>query len=168
MSFEKKSVQERAHKDMDARWAKKNDEVHYGYKDHVTSDAEYKFIRDWLVTPANIHDSAPYLSILPERAIGNQTVYADSAYSALEITAELEYRGFNPEICEKGYRNHPLTEEQKLNNHRKSKTRCRIEHIFGDMTNRMKTLTIRTIGLARAEVKIGLMNLAYNMCRYLT
>lgn len=167
-SFEEKSVQEMAHKDMDARWAKKNGEVHYGYKDHITADVEHKIIRMWLVTPASVHDSSAYLSIIPERAMSDQTVYADSAYNSSEIKAELEYRGFHPEICEKGYYKHPLTAEQKLNNQKKSKIRCRIEHIFGDMTHRMKTLTIRSIGLARAEVKIGLMNLAYNMRRYLT
>jgi hypothetical protein len=31
---------------------------------------------------------------------------------------------------EKGYRNHPLTEEQKANNREKSKTRARVEHVF--------------------------------------
>lgn len=167
-SFEKKSVQEMAHKDMDARWAKKNGEVHYGYKNHITADTTHKLIRKWRVTPANVHDSSVFLSILPERSYSGQFVYADSAYNSSEIIAELEYRGFHPKICEKGYCNHPLTEEQKLNNSKKSKIRCRVEHIFGDMTNRMKTKTVRTIGLARAEVKIGLMNLAYNMRRYLT
>ncbi|MDR0870323.1 MAG: transposase [Planctomycetaceae bacterium] len=35
-------------------------------------------------------------------------------------------------ICEKGYRNHPLSEEQKASNRLKSKVRCRIEHVFGE------------------------------------
>lgn len=37
----------------------------------------------------------------------------------------------NPIICEKGRRNHPLTEKQKAENRRKSKTRCLVEHVFG-------------------------------------
>ena len=36
-------------------------------------------------------------------------------------------------VHEKGYRNKPLTEEQKTNNHEKSKTRARVEHVFGFM-----------------------------------
>ena len=167
-SFDKKSPQEWTHKDVDARWAKKGDERHYGYKDHVTADTEHKFIREYLVTPASVYDGTPFLSIIPDRAMGEQSVYADSAYGSSENLAELDFRGFIQEICEKGYKGHPLTEEQKKENNRKSKIRCRVEHIFGDMTNRMKTLSVRTIGLARAEVKIGLMNLAYNMRRYLT
>ena len=37
----------------------------------------------------------------------------------------------NPIICEKGYRNRPLTKEQKSDNRKKSKTRCLVEHVFG-------------------------------------
>jgi hypothetical protein len=70
------------------------------------------------------------------------------------------------EICEKGYRGHPLTEEQKESNRKKSKTRCRVEHIFGFMENTMHRLYIRTVGLARATAVIGLINLTYNMSRY--
>ena len=36
-----------AQKDTDARWAKKNEETHYGYKDHVKCDADSKLIMDY-------------------------------------------------------------------------------------------------------------------------
>ena len=35
-----------AQKDTDARWTKKNQEVHFGYKNHVVADHAYKFIRN--------------------------------------------------------------------------------------------------------------------------
>ena len=70
------------------------------------------------------------------------------------------------EVCEKGYRNKPLTEEQKENNRRKSKIRCRIEHVFAFMTMSMYGLTVRSIGIERAAFNIGLTNLVYNFCRY--
>ena len=47
----------KAQKDTDARWTKKGDETHYGYKDHVKVDADSKLILDYEVTPANVHDS---------------------------------------------------------------------------------------------------------------
>ena len=74
--------------------------------------------------------------------------------------------GCQAQICEKGKRNQPLTEEQKESNREKSKTRCRIEHIFGFMTNSMHGITIRSIGITRAWFNIGLTNLVYNFCRY--
>ena len=68
-------------------------------------------------------------------------------------------------INEKGFKNHPLTDEQKASNRLKSKTRARVEHIFGFMTNSMDGMHVRTIGLFRAAAKIGLTNLTYNMMR---
>lgn len=44
-------------KDTDARWAKKGEEVHYGYKNHVKSDSTTKLIEDYEVTDASVHDS---------------------------------------------------------------------------------------------------------------
>ena len=49
-------------------------------------------------------------------------------------------------------------------NARKSAVRSRIEHVFAEQKARMG-LVIRTVGLARAKTKIGLVNLAYNMRR---
>ncbi len=68
------------------------------------------------------------------------------------------------QICEKGARNHPLTEEQKASNKEKSKVRSRVEHVFGAQAQ-MGRHIVRTIGLLRAKVKIGMMNLVYNMMR---
>ncbi len=59
-----------------------------------------------------------------------------------------------------------MTEEQKRWNKEKSKIRVRVAHIFGFMTNSMKGMMIRYIGLVRAKFAIGMMNLVYNMCRY--
>ena len=49
-------------------------------------------------------------------------------------------------------------------NGKKSSVRARIEHVFAHQKNRFG-LFIRTIGLARAEAKLTLANLAYNMDR---
>jgi IS5 family transposase len=59
-----------------------------------------------------------------------------------------------------------LTEKQRAANREKSRTRSRVEHIFGFMENTMNRLYIRTVGLARATAVIGLINLTYNMSRY--
>lgn len=151
-----------AQKDTDARWTKKGNEVHFGYKDHVKCDAESKLITDYGVTDAAVHDSQRCIDFIDEK---DEVLYADSAYSGAPIADELPKNCKN-EICEKSQRNHPLTEKQKENNRRKSKTRCRIEHVFGFMTNSMHQLTIRSIGITRAWFQIGLTNLVYNFCRY--
>ena len=54
----------------------------------------------------------------------------------------------------------------RRSNGRKSIVRARIEHVFAEQKDRMG-LFIRTIGLARAEIKIGLANLVYNIKRFI-
>ena len=53
---------------------------------------------------------------------------------------------------------------QKDSNHAKSKIRSRVEHVFGAQAQ-MGGHIVRTIGILRARVKIGMMNLVYNMLR---
>ncbi|MGP1490281.1 MAG: transposase [Treponema sp.] len=77
----------------------------------------------------------------------------------------LHFKGIDRRICEKGYRNKPLTQQQKNRNRKKSKIRARVEHVFGFMTNSMKGIYVRTISFARTTFLI-IMNLTYNLCRY--
>jgi len=158
-----------AQKDTDARWTEKNGVSYFGYKDHVLGDDEYKFIRDYAVTDAAVHDSVPYLSVLPEKAAyADQEAFGDSAYVGKETEEEVLERGFLPMICEKGFRNKPLSEEQKTMNKMKSSVRCRIEHIFGAMKVRCRDEILRTIGLERAAFWIGIRNLVYNLGRFVS
>lgn len=71
------------------------------------------------------------------------------------------------QVCEKGYRNKPLTDDQKTNNTTKSRIRSRVEHIFGFMENSMNGMYLYNIGIKRISAMVGLMNLTYNMFRKL-
>jgi len=104
----------------------------------------------------------------PEAGYEGQEAYFDSAYGGSEqnpIAEDLRERGFSPQICEKGKRNHPLTYWQRFCNRIKSSARCRVEHIFGLQKKRMGNETLRTVGGQRAEFWIGMRNLVYNMTR---
>ncbi|MFN0317060.1 MAG: IS5 family transposase [Burkholderiales bacterium] len=157
----------RAQKDTDARWVKKNEQVHYGYKNHVNVDQDTKLIECFEVTPASVHDSAVFGALVdasPDEQGATRAVSADSAYRSAEREAGLEVAGIRSEICEKGTRGAPLSEEQKRNNRTKSKVRARVEHVFGQQAH-MGGHIVRTIGMARARAKITMMNLVYNMVR---
>jgi IS5 family transposase len=152
-------------KDTDARWTKKNDETHYGYKNHIKVDRKTKLIIKCIVTDASVHDSQA-LNGLVDKTDAGKPVYADSAYSGQEqIGGILKKKAF-PRVNEKGYRNKPLTKTQMKRNRSLSKTRSRVEHVFGFMTNSMGGMFIRCVGFARAEAAIIMKNLAYNMRRY--
>ena len=80
-----------AQKDTDAKWTKKGNETHFGYKDHVKCDAESKLITNYSVTDAAVHDSQRCTDLLEK---SDKVFYADSAYSSNDIARNL------PEGCE--------------------------------------------------------------------
>ena len=153
----------KAQKDTQARWARKNQETHFGYKNHIAIDNQHKLIRAYEVTSAEVHDSQKLLGVLSENT--SRDLWADSAYRSQANEEKLAARGLRSHIHKKGQRNKPLSEAQKRANTRKSKVRVRVEHVFGSMTNEQGGLYFRVIGLARTATKIGLMNLVYNMRR---
>lgn len=156
----------REQKDVQARWTRKNGKSFFGYKNHIDVDAEHKLIRTFEVTPANVHDSQ-VLDNLIDPDNEDPGVWADSAYRSEETETVLKEAGYESHICEKGQAGKPLSAEQEANNRQRSKIRSRVEHVFGFQQNSMGGKLIRTIGLARAEVKIGLTNMTYNLMRYL-
>jgi IS5 family transposase len=63
-------------KNCDARWAKKNHEVYYGYKNHAKVDAKSKLVSGYATTPASVHDSQVFEELI------NEAVFADNAYQS--------------------------------------------------------------------------------------
>ena len=154
----------RSQKDTDARWTRKHDKSHYGYKNHVNVDRKHKLVRCYHVSDAAMHDSRAVDHLLMRGNTGSG-VWADAAYRSEETEAKLRARGLRSHIHRKGKRGKPLTAQAKGSNRTKSRERVRVEHVFGAQANDMGGTLVRTIGLARARAKIGLKNLAYNMRR---
>jgi len=153
-------------KDTDARWLKKNGETYFGYKNHVKVCRKSKMISSYDVTDASVHDSQAVDALL-DKSDRHHELYADSAYSGEEIAKKLEKKKIRNRIHEKGYSNTPLSEAQWERNRKKSKIRARVEQVFAFMTNSMHGIFLRSIGMERARGIIGLMNLTYNMHRYM-
>jgi IS5 family transposase len=159
------SEKQAAHKDTDARWTKKNGVSHYGYKNHINADKKLKLITKWSSTDASVHDSQEFKTVLRSAHEGGAEISADSAYASEANEAHLKEHRYNSRIHERAYRNKPLSEQQKMDNKEKSKTRARVEHVFGHMQTSLGGMLIRSIGARRAKLNIGLMNLAYNISR---
>jgi IS5 family transposase len=144
-------------RDTDATWTKKGDESHFGYKDNVKVDLDSKLITDYTVTTASTNDAKAAEGLFDEK---DKVAYGDSAYPSLALP-----RGVENRFCEKANRNHPLTEEQKANNHKKAKLRCRVEHVFAGMVQMVGGTTIRCKNQSRAVFNISMLNMLYNMRR---
>ena len=152
-------------KDTDARWMRKNGRNFFGYKNHISIDVKHKFVRNYDVTSASVHDSNIFERLLDEKNTG-RSVWADSAYYSQEKLRYLREHNFVERISRKGCRNKKLTDADIKSNRLRSKIRCRVEHIFGVQAQRAGNLLLRSIGIVRAKAKIGLRNLAYNIDRY--
>lgn len=154
-------------KDKDARWTKKHGRSFFGYKNHVNVDRTHKLIRRYVVTDAAVHDSRRLNGLLHQ---GNtsQDVFGDSAYRSAANEATLKGRGFRSRIHVRAARGHPLSKAQAAANRAKSRIRARIEHVFGAQETAPGGRLVRTIGIVRARIKIGLQNLAYNVRRLAT
>jgi len=150
-------------KDTDARWSKKHSKSHYGYKTSINIDKRAKFIRKIHVSKGSEHDSQ-HVSYLIDPLNTCRDWYADSAYSGKAIEEQLLSAGMRPQVQRKGSKGKSLSSCQKRRNHRLSKSRCRVEHVFADF-KAMGGKVVRCIGLARATLALQVKGTAYNIRR---
>jgi hypothetical protein len=73
----------------------------------------------------------------------------------------MKKNGFSSHVHRKKPKGKPMPIAVRRANAAKSKVRSRVEHVFAGEKDRTG-LFIRTIGIARARVKIGMANLVYN------
>jgi len=166
-------------KDRDARWTVKVSKAKpredgtpqadlavpaFGYKNHLSIDRRHRLIRRWAATDAAAHDGARLGDLIDP---GNTAsgVWADTSYRSARNEALLAGRGLVSRLHRKKPRGRSMPARTRRANARKSAVRAAVEHVFAHQKGPMG-LVVRTIGLARAHVKIGLANLAYNMKRF--
>lgn len=154
----------KCHKDTDACWTKKRDETHYGYKNHAKVCGKTKLICGYDTTDASVHDSNVSDSLIDDSDTKGEDVWLDAGYVGRD--GALREKGVNPIICEKGFRNRPLTDEQKASNREKSRVRSRVEHVFGFIEGSMGGMVCRAVGIVRAKACVALTNLTYNIARF--
>ena len=170
----------RRQKDRDARWTVKFSKAKpdqdgkttrrdiavpaFGYKNHAAIDRRHGFIRGWSVTSAAAYDGAQLGNVLDRGNTGSK-VWADSAYRSKKNEAWLDRNGYVSDVHHKKPKGRPMSEATSRANGRRSKIRAFVEHVFAHQKARMG-LFVRTIGIGRATVKIGMANLAYNLRRY--
>ncbi|MCI0755754.1 IS5 family transposase [Teichococcus vastitatis] len=165
-------------KDRDARWTVKFSKARpredgapqvdlavpaFGYKNHVAIDRYHGLIRGWTGTHAAAHDGARLEEVLDADNTASD-VWADTAYRSARNEAMLAARGLVSRIHRKKPKGRPMPVRARRANAAKSAVRTKVEHVFAHQKGLM-SVVVRTIGLARARVKIGLVNLAYNMRR---
>lgn len=166
-------------KDVDARWTVKvGGKVRYrpdgtplpqiatpvfGYKSHISIDRRFGFIRKGKVTSAAQSDGRELRHVVDTNNTASD-VWADSAYRSRKNETWLARHMFTSRIHRRKPAGKPMPEHTSRANAAKSAIRARVEHVFAHQKGRYG-LFIRTIGLARAQAKLTLANLAYNFDR---
>ncbi len=134
-------------------------------RSHICIDREHGLIRRYKVTDAARYDGAQLADLL-DRNNTASGVWADTAYRSKKNETWLARHGFRSHIHTKKPPGKPMSRRAAAANGKRSKIRALVEHPFARLKGPMR-LTIRSIGLARAETRIGLANLVYNFQRYL-
>jgi transposase, IS5 family len=167
-------------KDRDARWTVKFTKAKpkqdgsapsvdlaipvFGYQNHISIDRGFGFIRKWAATDAAAYEGAQLRNGLLDQTNTAAGVWADTAYRSALNEAFMEKRGFASHIHRKKPKGRSMPDAIRRANAAKSKIRSRVEHVFAEQKDRME-LFIRTVGIARATMKIGMTNLVYNIKR---
>lgn len=147
-------------RDPDMKQTRKGNQWYFGMKTHIGVDSQTKLIHSVVVTAANTHDS----QVMGELLQGNETsVWGDSAYAGQQQVLEQYAPRADDLTNRKGSRHRKLTDAERAANRVKSKTRCRVEHVFGIMKGRFGFTKVRYRGLAKnthcVYTKCALVNL---------
>lgn len=167
-----------AQKDTDARWTLKFAKAKptaegkpgidiaipsFGYKSSISICRAFGFIRKGKTTDAARFDGRMLRDVVTSDNTASD-VWADTAYRSQANEKWLKRQGRISRIHRKKPRGKPMPERTAKANAVKSAVRARVEHVFAHQKDKMG-LFIRTIGIRRAEAKITLANLTYNMSR---
>ena len=182
-------------KDTDARWTLKFAKARltadgkpqadiaipsFGYKSSISICSTFGFIRKGKTTDGARYDGRMLRDVVtgdntasdvwakgtkvPLASANGMFREGDTAYRSQSNERWLKAQGRVSRIHRRKPKGRPMPENVRRGNATKSKVRARVEHVFAYQKAKMG-LFIRTIGIARAETKITLANLAFNMQR---
>src|SRR5512136_671366 len=134
----------------DGTWAKKGDDLHFGYKLHSKVDIDFGLIRDIETTTASLHDSQVDLSVEGEPILRDNGYFGVPAkgidFTMRRATAE-----------------HPLGEIDKLRNGLIAKLRSPGERPSAIIKRVFKSAHVMVTTVQRVRVKMMFSSFAFNL-----
>lgn len=157
-----KAAREGTAPDADASYTRKYSKSYYGYKAHISSDAEHHLIRTALLTTAKTQEAHCFERIAPT---DTQEIYGDKAYDTNANKAWMQERAINNGIEKKGANHIKLTEQDRQDNQRKRQVRSHVERIFAHLKKWQHYWRVRYLGIAKNQLELTLKAVAYNLKR---
>jgi IS5 family transposase len=148
--------------DSDAAWIKKGNRPYYGYKGHISVNAEEGFITGGHITPANTADTTEFEKLVngsPEGSI----ILADRGYASEKNRTVLANKKLKDGIMYKAARNKPLTTAQRIINRFISSVRYKVEQSIGTLKRGYHFFRMRYIGLKKGNMEFLLNAMAFNL-----
>jgi hypothetical protein len=102
---------------------------------------------------------------LLDKTITASTVWAHTAYRSKANEEFMEKHAFVSRVHRRKQHFKPIPRYTQWFNAGKSVFRSRVEHVFSDQKSQTR-LFARTVGIARAAMRIGPANIVYNMRRF--
>lgn len=150
---------QKSHIDRDGTFAVKNGQVHYGYKDHIKTDADYHLIRRYEVSTAKLHDGEIDL-VEP----GDTAAYRDKGYFGKRLKAS----SVNDKTMERGTKARKLNGGKQLRNKAISRVRAPGERPFAVVKRVFRGERTNVKTLERVIMKEMFKCFAYNLYQLVT
>jgi IS5 family transposase len=150
--------------DTDATWIKKGKRPYYGYKAHVSVDANDGYVIGGHVISANRADTSEFEKLvsglkLPEGSM----IFADKGYASENNRNILAQKNLNDGIMDKAVRNRSLTLIQIIINRLISSIRYKVERSIGTLKRGYHFTRMRYLGLKKGNMEFLLNATAFNL-----
>jgi transposase, IS5 family len=147
-------------RDPEMHQTRKGQQWYFGMKLHIGVDSETGLAHSAVVTAANVHDKHP----LPQLLHGaEQQVWGDSAYASQQELIASKAPQAQDMTNQRVHGDSAAAEIERIVNRLKSKTRSKVEHVFGVVKRQWGFAKVRYRGLQknanRAFVALGLANI---------
>ena len=155
-------------RDLESDWTVKNEEPHYGFKEHASVDAENGFVLATELTPASHHDS-PYLPLCAAASCHTEQpieiIYADKGYFGEPNRRFLSLNHIKDGIMRKDTTTAKLTEYEIDRNKGISKKRYIVEQYFGLSHLHQGAHRARFTTLIKNALDAKIRQMAFNLFR---
>jgi transposase, IS5 family len=150
--------------DTDATWIKKGKKAYYGYKAHISVDAQDGYVLGGHVTPANVADTTELEKLVDELDLPEGSmIFADKGYASENNRAILTQKKLTNGIMDKAVRNKPLTSTEVFINKLISSIRYKVERSIGTLKRGYHFCRMRYLGLKKGNMEFLLNSMAFNL-----
>ena len=153
------SDRQKRHIDRDGTFAVKNNQVHYGYKNHTKLDVDNHLIRDYDVSTASLHDAE--IDLVRE---GDRRVYRDKGYFGKRLKAE----NVEDKTMKRGTKKRKLNGGEQKRNRAISRIRAPGERPYSVVKRTFHNDRTNVKTLERVMVKEMFKCFAYNLYQLVT